>query len=299
MRGSESSSVGGNDGPIRPAPRVGEGAHDRPPSYDSASTRSLMLRELTDLIRYRDVVRLFVTNLTKTRYKRSALGAAWTLLNPLLNMAVLTVAFSRMFHTSIAHYPVYVLSGLIFWNLFAQTTVHAMNSLVWGGGLLRRVYLPRSIFAVATIGNGLLNLGLSLVPLLIIMLILGHPLHATWWFLPIAALLLAMFSLGVALFISTLAVLFVDVAEMYSIAVQALFFLTPVMYPKSILPPNLIWYMNLNPMHNLIELCRTPIFEGSIPGIHTIVAGVASAVVPLLVGWWVFTRKADEIAYRI
>jgi homopolymeric O-antigen transport system permease protein len=258
-----------------------------------------MLREIADLVKYRDLVRLFVSNLNKTRYKRSVLGVAWTLLNPLLNMAVLTVAFSRMFRFSIPNYPVYVLSGLVFWNLFAQTTVHAMNSLVWGGGLLRRVYLPRSIFAVAAVGNGLVNVGLSLIPLVIIMVVLGHPLYGAWWFLPIAALLMAMFALGVALFVSTMAVFFVDVAEMYAIVVQALFFLTPVMYPKAILPPRLIWYMNLNPVYNLLELCRVPIFQGEIPGLHTILAGVASAVVPLLLGWWVFTRKADEIAYRI
>lgn len=258
-----------------------------------------MVRELYDLVRYRDLIQVFIANITKTRYKRSALGVAWTLLNPLLNMAVLTVAFSRFFRSSIPHYPVYVLSGLIFWNFFAQTTVQAMNSLVFGGGLMRRIYLPRSIFAVSTIGNGLINLGLSLVPLVVIMAVLGHPFHATWWFLPVAVLLLAMFSLGVALLISTLAVFFVDVAEMYAIVVQALFFLTPVMYPKNILPPNLVWYMNLNPMFNLVELCRTPIFEGSIPGVHTVLAGVASAVVPLAIGWWFFARKADEIAYRV
>jgi ABC-type polysaccharide/polyol phosphate export permease len=258
-----------------------------------------MLREFLDLVKYRDVVRLVISNLNKTRYKRSVLGIAWTLLNPLFNMAVLTFAFSRMFRFSIEHYPVYVLSGLIFWNLFSQTTLHATNSLVWGSSILRRVYLPRSIFAVSAVGNGLVNLGLALIPLLIIMVVLNHPLHATWWFVPIATLLLAMFSLGVALLVSALAVFFVDVAEMYGILVQAWFFLTPVMYPKEILGPRLTWYMNLNPAYNLLELFRTPIVFGAIPGVHTILAAVASAVMSLVLGWWVFTRKADEFAYRI
>jgi ABC-type polysaccharide/polyol phosphate export permease len=269
------------------------------PSYDSDARRSPMLRELLDLVRYRDVVRLFIANLNKTRYKRSVLGIGWTLLNPLLNMAVLTVAFSRVFRFSVEHYPVYVLCGLICWNLFSQTTVHAMNSLVWGGSILRRVYLPRSIFAVSAVGNGLVNLGLALIPLVIIMAVLGHPFHATWWFLPIATLLLAMFSLGMALLVSTVAIFFVDVAEMYGIVIQAWFFLTPIVYPKEILGPRLAWCMNLNPMYNLLELFRTPIVTGAIPGVHTILAGVTSAVVPLLLGWWVFARKADEFAYRI
>lgn len=267
--------------------------------YDSAACRSPVVEELLELLRYRDLLRLLVANIIKTRYKRSVLGAAWTLLNPLLNMAVLTVAFSTLFRFSLPNYPVYVLSGLICWNFFTQTTTHAMGSLVWGGGLLQRIYIPRTVFAVASIGNGLVNLGLSLVPLLIIMLLIGHPLHPTWWFVPFAVLLLAMFALGVALFMSTLAVFFTDVIDMYQVVLQAWFFLTPIMYPTEILPAQYVWYLHLNPMYNLLELFRVPIYQGFVPGHNTILAAVATAVVALLAGWWVFTRKADEFAYRI
>src|SRR6266849_6535181 len=120
--------------------------------YDSAAPRLSPLAELAELIRCRDLLRMMVANIIKTRYKRSALGVVWTLLNPLLNMAVLTLAFSTLFRFSLPHYPVYVLSGLIFWNFFTQTTLYAMNTLVWGGGLLKRVYIPRTIFSVAAVG---------------------------------------------------------------------------------------------------------------------------------------------------
>src|SRR5260221_2671662 len=140
--------------------------------YDSAARGWSPLTELVELVRYRDLVLMMVANMVKTRYKRSALGVVWTLLNPLLNMAVLTVAFSALFSSSLVHYPVYVLTGLVFWNFFSQTTLFAMNALVWGGGLLKRVYIPRTIFAVSAVGNGLVNLGLSLIPLVLIMLVL-------------------------------------------------------------------------------------------------------------------------------
>ncbi len=144
-------------------------ADPHPFTYDSADRRSPATRELIELLRYRDLLRLMVTNIVKTRYKRSALGVVWTLLNPLLNMAVLTIAFSSLFRASLQRYPVYILAGLICWNLFAQTTISAMNTLVWGGSLLKRIYIPRTIFAVAAIGNGLVNLGLALIPLVVIM----------------------------------------------------------------------------------------------------------------------------------
>jgi ABC-type polysaccharide/polyol phosphate export permease len=91
--------------------------------YDSAARRSSSLTELVELVRYRDLVQMMVANIVKTRYKRSALGVVWTLLNPLLNMAVLTLAFSALFSNSLMHYSVDVLTGLIFWNFFAQTTL--------------------------------------------------------------------------------------------------------------------------------------------------------------------------------
>jgi len=267
--------------------------------YDSAAHRLPVLGELTELVRYRDLLGLMVINIIKTRYKRSALGVLWTLLNPLLNMAVLTIAFSTLFRFSVKNYPVYILAGLICWNFFVQTTTYAMNSLVWGGGLLKRVYIPRTIFSVASTGNGLANLGLALIPLVVIMLVMGHPLYATWWFLPIAVLLLAMFALGVALFMSTLAVFFTDVVDMYQVLLQAWFFLTPVMYPKDILPAQYVQHLYLNPLYNLLELFRVPIYQGWLPGPNTILAAAASAMVSLLVGWYVFTRKADEFAYRM
>lgn len=273
--------------------------YDNVIEYDSAARGSRALTELSALLQYRDLLALMVSNQVKTRYKRSVLGVAWTLLQPLLNMAVLTVAFSSLFHTDLPNYPVFLLTGLIAWNFFTQTTIQAMNSLVWGGSLLKRIYLPRTIFATAAIGTGLVNLVLSVVPLLGIMVVLGHPLHPTWWFVPVATLLLAMFSLGVALFLSTLAVFFVDVVDLYQALTQALFFLTAVIYPVTILPANLRWYLNLNPVYNLLELFRAPIYLGHLPGSNTLAAATVAAVVTLAIGWWTFTRKADELAYRL
>jgi ABC-type polysaccharide/polyol phosphate export permease len=269
------------------------------PSYDSASSKSRALREVRELFRYRDLLRVLIGNINRTRYKRSALGIVWTLLNPLLNMIVLTIAFSQLFRLSIPHYPVFVLSGLIAWNFFSQTTSYSMNTLVWGGALIKRVYVPRSVFSVAAIGNGLINLGFALVPLVVIMVVTGHPVFPTWWFVPISCVVLAMFSLGVALLMSILAVFFVDVVEMYGVALQAWYFLTPIMYPKEILPAAVQRYLYLNPVYSIVEVFRVPVYEGRIPDSATIVAAVGTATAALLAGWLFFTWKADDIAYQI
>src|SRR5205823_11000925 len=172
----------------------------------------------------------------KTRYKRSVLGVAWTMLNPLLMMTVTTIVFSGIFKFSTEHYPVYVLSGLLLWNFFAHTTTHAMSELVWGGGLLHRIYVPRGIFAMSALGTGLVNLLVALVPLLLIALVTGVGVGPAILFLPVPILLGAMFALGVSLALSALAVYFPDVVETFQVLLMAWMYLTPIIYPMAIVP---------------------------------------------------------------
>jgi ABC-type polysaccharide/polyol phosphate export permease len=267
--------------------------------YDSAAIRSPALAEIVDLVRYRDLLRLLIAKILKTRYKRSTLGVAWTLLNPLMNMAVMTVAFSSVFKSPLAHYPVYLLSGLIWWSFLTQTTTYAISSVVWGGALLKRIYIPRTIFAMAAVGHGIVNLGLTLLPLAAIMLWYRHPFHATWWFVPIAVVMLALFALGIALFVSTLAVFFTDVVDLYQVVLQAWFFLTPILYPPEVFPPEFAWILHLNPARILLELFRAPILAGVLPDANTIAAAAAWTAGALALGWLTFTHKADEFAYRL
>lgn len=267
--------------------------------YDSTSRKAPMLAELRELLRYSDLLKMLVSRITKSRYKRSALGVLWTLLNPLISMIVLTFAFSTIFKTGNVHYPVYLLTGLICWNFFSQTTVYAMGSMTSGGSLMKRVYVPCTIFGVAFVANGLVNLALSIVPLVLMMIVVGQPFHATWWFVPVAALLLGLFCLGVTLLMSTLAVFFADVSDMFALLLQSWFFLTPIMYPLDILPPQYQRWMTFNPMYHLVELFRAPIVSGHLPSLHHLLWGGLSAITTLLVGWWVITRKANEFAYRL
>ncbi len=270
-----------------------------PVYYDSAKRRIPLVAEFRELMRYRELLLLLIANSIKTRYKRSALGVLWTMLNPLLYMSVMVIAFSTIFRFKIPHYPVYLLAGLIAWNFFSQTTTQAMNTLIWGGSLLKKIYLPRTIFAVAAVGNGIINLLLACIPLVIIMLWTGQPLYVTWWFMPVAVLILSAVSLGAALIVSMIAVFFADIIELYQVLLQALFYLTPIMYPESILPHALQRYLILNPVYDVVKIFRTPIYEGQLPSLFSLSTGLIAAFLVLLIGWWFFTRKADQIAYRI
>jgi ABC-type polysaccharide/polyol phosphate export permease len=194
---------------------------------------------------------------------------------------------------------VYLLAGLVCWNFFAQTTTFAMGSLIGGGALLKRVYVPCTIFGVSAVANGIVNLVLSLIPLVLIMAVLRQPFHATWWFVPFAMVLLAVFCLGVSLLMSTLAVFFADVVEMFALILQSWFFLTPIMYPVDVLPARFQRLIGLNPMYHLVEVFRAPIVNGQLPAMSHLLAASAWAGGALIVGWWTITRKANEFAYRL
>ena len=267
--------------------------------YNSAEARSPFIGELVELWRYRDLLMLLVTNSIKTRYKRSTLGVVWTLLNPLLSTLVLTIAFQAIMRFRVENYTIYLLVGLLFWTFFSQSTTQAMNTLIWGSNLLKRIYVPRTIFAVSVLGNGLINFLLSLIPLAVIMLFMRHPFYSTLLLLPFAILLMAMFTLGLALFISTLAVFFVDVVDIYGILLQALFYLTPIIYPLDIIPAQFARFIKLNPMTIMVELFRTLIYNGQIPSTGLSLAAVGLSLFSLLIGWFVFTKRVDEFAYRL
>jgi ABC-type polysaccharide/polyol phosphate export permease len=267
--------------------------------YDSARRPPAFWEELKALWAYRDLIRQLVARDIKVRYKRSALGVAWTMLNPLMMMVVLTLVFSHLFRFDLPNYPVYLLSGTLLWNFFAQTTTLATQQLVWGGALLNRIYVPRTVFAVSALGTGLVNLTLALIPLGLIMLATGAPFHPALVFLPAAVLLAAAFTLGVSLLLSSAAAVFPDIIEMYQVILTAWYFLTPVFYPAKILPPEYGFWLTLNPMHHLVSAFRGPVYAGEFlsAGGFLVTAGLALGALGL--GWLIFTARADKIVYRL
>lgn len=269
--------------------------------YDSAKRNRPAIDELREVYNYRNLIQQLVRRDILTRYKRSVLGIAWTLLNPLGMMLVLTLAFSQIFRfATVNGYPAYVLSGLLPWNFFSQATTAAMVNLIWGGGLLHRIYIPRASFAIAAIGTGLVNTILATIPLLLVMLVTGVPIRISIIFLPVPLLLLAAFSLGLGLLISTVAAYFPDVSEMYQILLAAWFYLTPIIYPADILPEAYgYWITMLNPMFHLVNLYRIPTYYGRFPTLEELIPSLVISTVMLVIGWWVFSNKSDEIAYRI
>jgi ABC-type polysaccharide/polyol phosphate export permease len=269
-----------------------------PEIYDSTKRRHPVIEEALVLVKYRDLLYQFVTTSIKTRYKRSTLGVIWTLLNPLLTMVILTLVFSQVFRITVENYPVYVLSGLVAWNFFSGTTSQAMVGMALGGSLLQRIYVPKSVFAVSAIGVGLVNLGISVIPLFLIAIVLGTPITPAVLVMPFAVVLLIVFSMGVGLILETAAVYFADLLPFYEVLLMLWMYCTPIIYPLEILPPQLQSLFKLNPMYHFVLLFRTPLYEGTVPPASEWLITAAIAVIVFILGILIFTAKSNEYAYR-
>ncbi|HXT22416.1 MAG TPA: ABC transporter permease [Thermoanaerobaculia bacterium] len=253
------------------------------------------------LYRYRDLLVTLVVRELTVRYKRSSIGFLWTMLQPLLTMVVLYLVFSSIFKLNIPNYPVYVLAGLLFWNFFSQSIVSAMNSLRGNAGLLKKLPVPQAVFPVATVIAGVINLVLALLPLLVIVYFTNQPhrLHPSLLFLPVAIAIATLFTLGAGLLLSPLAVFFYDVVEIVAVLITLTMYMTPVFYPKDIVPPHFLWVVRFNPVRSILEVFRDPIFNHKIPPwSHLSVAfGVALAV--FVLGYWSFRRSTDRIPFYV
>jgi ABC-type polysaccharide/polyol phosphate export permease len=266
--------------------------------YDSARRPHPLLEESLALLKYRELIFQFVTSSIKTRYKRSILGVIWTLLNPLLSMVVLTLVFANLFRLNVQNYPVYVLSGLILWAFFASTTNLSMQGMVMNGDLLKRIYVPKSLFAISAAGNGLVNLVISLIPLFGIAIAIGLLIKPTVLVMPAAIILVAIFAIGISLLISTAAVYFADMLPVYEVILMLWMYATPIIYPIDIIPERFLWLFKLNPMYHFVAIFRDPLYSGVIPSWQSWAYAGISALVVFCLGAFIFTSKTNEYAYR-
>ena len=240
--------------------------------------------------RYFDLLHSLVSRAIKQRYKRSVLGFAWTMLNPLFTMVILTVVFSAVFGAIVPNYPLFVIIGLLAWNLFSLGSTQGLASVVDSGPLIRKVAVPKAMFPLAAVGANLVNFLLSLVPLALVMLVMRVEITVAILWVPVGVLLIGLFTLGIALALATLNVFFRDVRYFYEAGLLAWFYGTPIFYPIDVLSPRARAVLQWNPLYVLVEVFRTPLYAGTAPAPGIVAAAALEAGAMALLGWWIFRR---------
>ena len=248
--------------------------------------------------RLRELVVLWAGRNIKLRYKRSALGILWTLLEPLMLMTILSVVFSQLFRFQIENYPIYLLSGLLLFDFFNRSTLQIVEEIVESQGLASRIYVPRTVFAVATVLSYLLSWAIALIPLLIIMLVLGHPFSIALVTVPAGMVLTGLFALGIGLLVATLGISFHDFKLTYQVLLTAWLYATPIIYPIEVVPEEYRHWFMLNPLLYLCSTVRDPFFLGEVAPLEVWLVAITFSVGTLGLGWWVFTSRRRAFDYH-
>lgn len=256
----------------------------------TATQRTTLAEEGHDILRSGHLLYSLVWRDLTVRYKRSFLGWFWTMLHPLLLTIILTVVFSAAFRFTTPHYEVYVLSALLPWTFMSQTTVTSMAAIAWNGGLMKRVRVPKSIFVLSATIAGIVNLALAYVPLVAMMVLRGAPIRPAIAFLPVSVAIVAVFTFGLSLGLSAVAVYFLDLREMYAVGLTVLMYFTPIIYPISIVPARFRPLLAMNPFVYLIDVVRMPVYNGTVPPNGTLAIAAGAAVFALFAGWAIFRR---------
>ncbi|MFI5294023.1 MAG: ABC transporter permease [Thermodesulfovibrionales bacterium] len=255
--------------------------------------------EIFDILRYKELLRNLVMRDIKVRYKRSVLGFLWVMLNPLFMMLILNMVFSEIFKVATKNYTSYLLSGIILWNFFSQSTSSALKSLLTNSNLIKKIYLPKAIFPLSVVMSAVVNFVFSLVPLFLIFYLTGTPMHGHIVMLPLVVIMAGLFCVGVSLILSTLTVFFHDTIYIYEVGLLAWMYMTPVFFPESIVPEKFRIIFQLNPMYYFISIFRGVLYMDVPFFYEKLLYAFLCSLVALSAGWFIYDRYKDRVVYHL
>ena len=252
---------------------------------------------LRDLWAYRELLYFLTWRDVKVRYKQTALGVAWVIIQPLLTMLIFTLFFGKLagIPSDNIPYPIFAYAGLLPWTFFANAISHSGNSLVANANLITKVYFPRMIIPGAAVASGLIDFAIAFV--LLVGLMLYYKVSMTWHllFFPVLVLLTTVLAVGVGMWFSAINVKYRDVRFALPFLVQLWMFVSPVIYPSSFLPPKLRLLLLLNPLTGIIEGYRSSLFGRAFNWTALLISAAITLVV-LIYSSYTFRRMEKGFA---
>jgi ABC-2 type transport system permease protein len=261
-----------------------------------------------DLRRFASLTYTLAATDFKLRFFGSALGYLWTLMRPLLLFGVLYFVFTEVvrFGENVKHYPVYLLSAIVLFTYFSETTSRGVTSLVDRENLLRKIRFPRLAIPLSVALHALFNLGLNLIVVFVFIFASGVEPTLDWLQIPLLVGVMVVFGVGVTMLLSALYVRYRDVQPIWEVTLQMLFYGSPVIYVVSEVPDSVEKLVMYNPIAVVITQFRHAVIDQGAPTAGTAIGGLEYLVVPVtivvatfLCGLWVFTREAPRIAENL
>jgi lipopolysaccharide transport system permease protein len=259
--------------------------------------RGWRMLDWRELWAYRELLWVLAARDIQVRYKQTALGVAWAVIRPVAMMAIFSAVFGHFANmpSDGAPYPVFVLAGLLPWLFFAGAVQSAAQSMLGSSHLISKVYFPRLVVPIAAASAGLIDLLISMALLLLMMAWFGTGFSARLLGIPALVALVLLVSLGIGILLCALTVLYRDFSHITPFLIQIGMYLTPVVFPVSIVPVSLRWLLYLNPMTGVVEASRSVFLDKPMDWTG-VLASVAAGVVLLALGVAYFEKAERRFA---
>ena len=249
---------------------------------------------IEEMHRYAFLISRLVSRDFTTKYRQSVLGVLWSVLNPLLTMAVMFFVFSTLFRSSVEHYASYLLSGICLWNFFVEGSTLGLESVTGNAAMITRVYAPRYIYPLTRCISALINFSFTLLPLIMTCLLDGLPVTGAWILLPVPVLCVFLFTCGMSLLLSTANVFFRDTRFLWSVLSMLWTYMTPIFYTEEIIPEAFRTVYHMNPMYQFLTFFRSILVHGIIPQPAAWGCCAAACLIPLVLGYVVFMHNQKK-----
>ena len=254
--------------------------------FDSFAEKRFLLKQLVK----RDLT---------SKYKDSVLGIIWSFINPLCIMLIFTAIFSVLFRFQIKNFPVYFLTGRVIYEFFIAATKGAMQSIRGNASILKKIYVPRYMFAISSISYEFINFLISLIILLGVMLLTHAEFHLTIFLSIIPIAFLVLMIIGVGLILAVLNTYFSDVAHIYSIFTLLLMYASALFYPMEIVPSDIQMIFTLNPLYIAISCFRDTMMYGMFPNVSALLYLAIFSIMIFGVGFLLFRIHEKKLTLEL
>jgi len=235
----------------------------------------------------------------KIKYANSILGFAWSMLNPLMMMIILYFVFSNVFKSNQDNFVLYLLIGILSWRFFSLVTVSALKSIVMNPSMVKKIYVPREALTLSAVLSGLISSFLEFTVLLPLLIFFGVGVSMAIVFFAVIHIVYFMMIYGLSLILASLYVYFRDLNQIWEVIIQLGFYLSPIVYPLSLVPDKFQAFYLLNPITRVIIMYREIFFNGVIPDISDFLVILAFGAALMAAGTVVFRRLSRRFAEEI
>ncbi len=251
------------------------------------------------LYEYRELLKTNIKKEIRGKYKNSFLGVVWSFLYPLLQILVYAIVFPLILRNTQEYYVIFLCCGLIPWTFFSTAMTRAAFTMVENGNIIKKVYFPREILPISVVTSEAVNFLISTIIIIAFVLCYGMGLCKYILFYPLIVLVQYLITLAISLVLSSITVYFRDFQHLIGIALQLLFYATPIVYASETIPANFAWILKINPMTYIIDAYRSVFYTQTMPNITSLMVLLLIAIIGCIIGYIIFNKLQKGFAEQL